>query len=215
MLKILYEDNHLLVVEKPPGLPTQPSIHSHDSLEEQAKRWIKNKYNKPGRVFLHAVHRLDKQVSGIVVFAKTSKALSRLNDTFKQKGVSKQYIAWVGGIPPLEAEVLENFITHDDFKANLGSATSKKVKVARLSYRVIQRKRKQSLLEIDLDTGRYHQIRVQLAEIGCPIIGDVKYGSKRRLEHDGIALHHTRMTFPHPVTGEQLTFDSPWCYCIK
>ncbi|HEY4830979.1 MAG TPA: RluA family pseudouridine synthase, partial [Waddliaceae bacterium] len=209
MLKIIYEDNHLLVVEKPSGLPTQPSEHSDDSLEEQAKHWMKTKYNKRGQVFLHAVHRLDKDASGIVVFSKTSKALSRLNDAIRKKLVSKLYLAWVEGTPPLKEGTLENFLLHDDFKANVVSATAKGAKVARMHYRIIKKKEKQTLLEIDLETGRYHQIRIQLAAVGCPIVGDVKYGSKQRFWHEGIALHHAKMCLPHPVSGEMLTFESP------
>lgn len=208
MLKILYEDNHLLVVEKPAGLPTQPSEHSHDSLEEQAKRWIKISHNKPGNVFLHAIHRLDKAVSGIVVFAKTSKALSRLNDAIRKKLVSKLYVAWVEGIPPHEEGILEHFLLHDDFKAAVVTDKAKGAKPARLHYRIIKKKEKQCLVEIDLETGRYHQIRAQLSAIGCPIIGDVKYGIKQHYENDGIALHHTKMVLPHPITGEKLVFES-------
>jgi 23S rRNA pseudouridine1911/1915/1917 synthase len=210
MLKIIYEDNHLLVLEKPSGLSTQPSGHSDDSLEEQAKHWIKTQCMKPGQVFLHAVHRLDKDVSGIVVFAKTSKALSRLNDAMRKKRFSKLYLALVEGIPSLEEAVLENFLIHDNFKAHIVSATTHGAKVARLRYRILKKfiKKKQSLLEIDLETGRYHQIRIQLSVIGCPILGDTKYESTQKFNHSGIALHHAKICFPHPILQKMLTFES-------
>lgn len=213
MIKVIYEDNHLLVVDKPAGIPTQPTAQSQDSLEEQAKSWIKAKHNKPGKVFLHAIHRLDKSASGIVVFAKTSKALSRLNDAIRQKAIKKWYLAWVEGIPHPHTGTLEHYLIHDDFKASVVHSSAKGAKLARLHYQMIKHDEHQSLLEIELETGRYHQIRAQLAAIGCPILGDIKYGSQQKLK-SGIALHHTKMTVPHPTTGEPLSLESlpKWDY---
>lgn len=205
---ILFVDNHLLIVNKAAGLLTQPSGTSQDSLELQAKAWIKQAYQKPGNVFLHAVHRLDKPVSGIVVFARTSKALTRLNQDIRDKKTKKIYSALVEGhVSSLEGQ-LEHYIKHDDFHAEIVPAKHPEAKLARLNYRVIAHQGEHTLLEIELNTGRYHQIRLQLATIGHPILGDRKYGSRMILD-DKIALHHTYLTFFHPVTKEALTVHAP------
>jgi 23S rRNA pseudouridine1911/1915/1917 synthase len=205
----LFEDNHLLVLNKPAGLLTQPSGTNQESLEEQAKAWLKSVYHKPGRVFLESVHRLDKPVSGVVVFCKTSKALSRLHAEMRAKRIRKLYWAWVEGSPsPIEG-VIEHTIHHDEFHAQIVLTEHPKGKVARLLYRTLKYQQGRTLLEIELDTGRYHQIRVQLAAIGHPIWGDAKYGSKHIYMPGAIALHHRRLQLIHPITQVWLTFEAP------
>ncbi len=206
----LYEDNHLLVLNKPSGLLTQPSGTEQDSLEQQAKQWLKEVYHKPGQVFLEAVHRLDKPVSGIVLFSKTSKALARLNAAIRHKQTRKIYWAWVEQAPPDDQGVLEHVLVHDDFHARIVPAGYPEGKLARLTYRVLQRQEKRTLLEIELETGRYHQIRLQLSAIGCPVCGDRKYGSQQAYAPHAIALHHRRLQFPHPISQEQLIIEAPW-----
>lgn len=205
----IYEDNHLLVLNKPAGLLTQPSGTDQPSLEQAAKKWLKDKYHKPGNVFLEAVHRLDKPVSGIIVFGKTSKALSRLNASIRSKQTRKYYYAWVEGIPPFDEGVLEDYLVHDDYIAQVVPSHHPQAKLARLSYRVMEKRSQDALLEIELETGRYHQIRVQLAAMGCPIWGDRKYGSHRSFQEGSIALHHGRLLLPHPISGEVLSLEAP------
>lgn len=200
----IFEDNHLLVLNKPAGLLTQPSGTNQESLEEQAKAWIKEKYQKPGNVFLTAIHRLDKGVSGVVVFSKTSKALSRLNASMRDKKTQKIYWAWLEGVLPHDKGMLENLIIHDDFHAKVDPNG----KLARLSYRVLKRDKECTLVEIELETGRYHQIRVQFGFLGYPIWGDNKYGGKQRYQPDAIALHHRRLEIPHPITQEGMIFEA-------
>ena len=205
----IYEDNHLLVLNKSPGLLTQPSGTEQDSLEQQAKDWLKVVYHKSGKVFLAAVHRLDKPVSGVVVFGKTSKAVERLNALMRSKQTRKIYWAWVEGYPPNSEGFLENFLAHDDFQARLVGEHHPKGKLARLTYRVLEYRMDRSLLEIELETGRYHQIRLQLSAIGCPIWGDYKYGSRQDYEPGAIALHHRSLQLIHPVSRASLTFEAP------
>lgn len=208
MIKVLYEDNHLLVVDKPAGLLTQPSGTDEDSLESQCKQWIKERDNKPGNVYLHAVHRLDKPVSGIVVFAKTSKALSRLNESIREQKVKKWYTAMTELAPETDEGTLQHYLTHDEHRASVEKIRDKTAKLAILHYRVLELKKEGTILEIRLETGRYHQIRAQLAEAGCSIIGDKKYGACSNYLPDAIALHHHRFEIPHPVSGEILQFTS-------
>jgi 23S rRNA pseudouridine1911/1915/1917 synthase len=204
-LEILYEDNHLLAVNKPAGLLTQPSGTDQDSLETQCKAWIKEKYKKPGNVFLEAVHRLDKPVSGVVLFAKTSKALSRLNASMRSKAIKKTYYAYVEKLPPRSEETLEHFLIHDDYQARIAPEG----KLSRLHYRTLRKNGSHAVLEIELETGRYHQIRAQLAAIGCPIAGDYKYGAQEAYPYEGIGLHNQRMEITHPITNQGLTFEAP------
>ncbi|MEI8125801.1 MAG: RNA pseudouridine synthase [Parachlamydiaceae bacterium] len=205
-MDVIYEDNHLLIVNKPAGLLTQPAGEVQDSLETQAKAWIKDKYLKKGDVFLGVVHRLDKPVSGIVVFAKTSKALSRLNESLRSKEVQKTYYALVEGRPPRQEGILEHYLRHDDYRAYVCDKKDPRGKLARLHYHV----REGSLLEIILETGRYHQIRCQCSASGFPIVGDIKYGGHvtPHFSSNQIALHHGRVTIKHPVTQALLTFES-------
>lgn len=208
-MKVLYEDNHLLVVEKPAGLLTQPSGTDQPSLEVISKTYIKEKYNKSGNVFLEAVHRLDKPVGGIVLFARTSKALSRLQASMRAKQCSKTYWAMVEGVVPSSEGVLEHYLLHDDHQSLIVAKSNPNGKLAKLKYRFLGYLRENNWLEIDLDTGRYHQIRAQLAEIGCPIVGDHKYGSRIAFMPNCIALHHVQMTVRHPVSDALLSFKSP------
>jgi 23S rRNA pseudouridine1911/1915/1917 synthase len=205
----LFEDNHLLVLNKPAGLLTQPSGTEQESLEQQAKAWLKEIYHKPGNVFLEAVHRLDKPVSGIIVFGKTSKALTRLNAAMRAKQVRKVYWAWVEGSLSSNEGQLEHFLAHDDFHAKVVDRHHPEGKIARLTYRVLQRQKERTLLEINLATGRYHQIRLQLAALGHPIWGDHKYGGRARYEPEAIALHHRQLQIPHPISHTMMTFEAP------
>lgn len=208
MIKILFEDNHLLVIEKPAGIPTQKSKDCEESLEEQAKAFLKKRDRKPGQVFLHPIHRLDKAVSGIVVFAKTSKSLSRLNAFIREKKAKKTYHALVESTD-LESGVLEHYLRHDAFQAYVSlEKIDSETRWARLTYKVIEKRESCSLVEIELDTGRYHQIRAQFGFINAPILGDYKYGSKTRLKAASIALHHSHFEILHPITKRSLLFSS-------
>ncbi len=205
-MEVIFVDNHILVVSKPAGLSTQ--THGHmPSLEEEAKQWIKKKYNKPGAVFLQPIHRLDKSVSGLVLFARTSKALTRLQEQMRTLQIKKTYFAYVEGIPEPKEAALEHFLIHDAFRARI----SPEGKSARLSYRTLSTENNTSFLEIELHTGRYHQIRAQLAAIGHPILGDAKYGSTRT-HHPGIALHHGLLEFLHPVLKTPTKFQSDYAH---
>lgn len=203
--RVIFCDNHVLVVDKPAMMVTQPTEGHKTSLEDWAKAWIKEKYQKPGAVFLHAVHRLDKEVSGLVLFARTSKALSRLNEAMRDGKTQKTYEALVEGTLPNEEGTLLDEIEHKEHFARVGSG-----KKAILHYRVIEKYQDTTLVEIDLETGRYHQIRAQFSSFGHPIVGDKKYGSKRANKKPGIALHNTRLTFPHPISGQLITEHSQW-----
>lgn len=206
MLKIIFEDNHLLVLLKPPHLPTQPTPQSSESLETLGKMWLKEKYKKTGNVFLHAIHRLDGPVSGVVVFAKTSKALSRLQASMRASQTEKTYLAWVEG--KLEGSAtLEDYLVHGDHNALLGKPSDKGAKKCRLSYTVLEQQKGKTLIKVHLETGRYHQIRAQFGFRGHPIIGDKKYGS--RVTASSIALYHVAFSIPHPITGATMTFEAP------
>jgi len=206
-MRILFCDNHLLIVSKPAGLATQPHSGSSSSLLEDAKAWLKKEFDKPGAVFLEPIHRLDKPVSGLVLFARTSKALSRLQESMREHKIEKHYRAWIEGHLPEEEGTLEHFLVHDEHKARVVSASHTEGKKARLHYRQIGHQKGMSLVEISLETGRYHQIRVQCAAMGSPVVGDEKYGSKLAWKKEGIALQSARLSFPHPVTKELLSFE--------
>jgi 23S rRNA pseudouridine1911/1915/1917 synthase len=207
--EILYEDNHLLVVNKPAGVLTQPSGTEQTNLEDICKTWIKETYQKPGNVFLQAVHRLDKAVSGIVIFARTSKALSRLNASLRSHEFRKVYYAVVEGIPAQQEGVLEDYLVHDDYHSVVADASTPQAKLCRLNYRSIKQQGHFALLEIILLTGRYHQIRVQLASSGHPIVGDVKYKSCEPYLPNAIALHHGQVQFPHPTLDKLMDIQAP------
>lgn len=218
MLEILYQDNHLLAVVKPAGLATQPSPTSDASLEKLCKEWIKKETGKPGNVYLHAIHRLDKPVSGIVLFAKSSKALSRLNEAMRMKHMQKTYLALVEGNLPQSEGNLEHYLLHGDHYAHVVPETALGAKSARLRYVVTAskeiNKKVYSLVEIKLETGRYHQIRAQMSAIGYPIIGDSKYGSHVSYKEGAIALSHAHFSFPHPTTGEIISLSTSLGDCF-
>jgi 23S rRNA pseudouridine1911/1915/1917 synthase len=203
----IYEDNHLLIVNKAPGVLVQGDITGDIPLVDLCKEYLGKKYKKPGAVFLGVVHRIDRPVSGIVVLARTSKALERMNALFREKQTKKTYWAITGEKPPNDTGTLTHWLLKDE-KKNKTSAFSKETVGAsrsELSYSVIAKQDKQWLLEINPVTGRPHQIRVQLASMGCPIKGDVKYGSPTTLRADGsIALHARMLEFVHPVKKEQM-----------
>ena len=206
-MDVLYFDNHIVVVKKPAGIPTQSTEET--SVETEARAWAKKQFEKKGDVFLHALHRLDKPVSGILLLAKTSKALERLHEAFRQKLMKKTYVALVEGFISEESGVLENYLTQIEYRSLVSNEQDPAAKFCRLSYKVLERNSFSTLLEIDLETGRYHQIRCQLAHKGHPVVGDLKYGAKyipKKKAH--IALHHQKMEFPHPVTKERLFFEA-------
>ncbi len=207
-LEVLYEDTHLLFVNKPAGLLTQPTAEVADSAEERAKHYLKIKYQKSGNVYLHAIHRLDRPASGIVLFAKSSKALSRLNEALRNKHIHKWYLAICTGIFEKKAGVMTHFLVHDDHKASVSSSESAGGKKSELEYEVLKSENGLNLVGIHLITGRYHQIRAQLAYSAHPIIGDGKYGSKYPYNNEGIALHHYKMQIPHPITKEIISIES-------
>ncbi len=199
-MNILFCDNHLLIAFKPAGVATQPDF------VEGVKTWVKQKYGKPGNVFLEPIHRLDQPVSGLVIFARTSKALSRLQEAMRLGKIHKTYRAYVEGALPESEGVLEDYLMHGDHIAKVVSKTNTEGKYARLRYKVSRRMEKQTEVEIALETGRYHQIRIQFAHRGFPIVGDQKYGSKLSWKGEGIALRHEKVMVPHPVTQELMTF---------
>lgn len=209
-LDVLYHDNQMLAVNKPAGLLTQPSGTDKDNLEDSAKVYIKEVKGKPGNVFLHAVHRLDQVVSGIVLFACTDKALSRLNADMRAHRFTKIYHAVVSGTPPQPEGSLHHFLIHDDYRAEVAKEGDPDARECLLDYKVLKQSGGKSLLKIQLHTGRYHQIRAQLAETGCPIVGDEKYGSKIKLPGGAIALHHARLTVIHPVSKAETVIEAPY-----
>lgn len=209
-LEVLYHDNQMLAVNKPAGLLTQPSGTDKDNLEDRSKVWIKEAKNKPGNVFLHAVHRLDQVVSGIVLFACTDKALSRLNADMRAHRFTKIYHAVASAAPPQSEGSLRHFLIHDDYRAEVAKEGDPDARECLLNYKVLKQSKNQTLLEVQLHTGRYHQIRAQLAAIGCPILGDEKYGSKVKLSGGAIALHHARLTVIHPVSKAEIVIEAPY-----
>jgi 23S rRNA pseudouridine1911/1915/1917 synthase len=210
-LQVLHEDNHIIVINKRVGDIVQGDKTGDEPLSDVVKAYIKEKYNKPGEVFLGVVHRLDRPTTGIVVFAKTSKALTRLNETFKNRETQKTYWAVVKNQPPKETDTLIHFLKRNP-KNNTSKAHIKEVpdsKKASLTYKIIKKLDNYFILEIDLHTGRHHQIRAQLQVIGCPIKGDLKYGFDRSNPDGGIHLHARKLVLTHPVSKESLSFSAP------
>lgn len=207
----LYEDNHIIIVHKECGEIVQGDKTGDTPLSESVKHWLKEKYAKPGNVFLGVVHRLDRPVAGIVVFAKTSKALKRLNDMFRKGEVSKTYWAIVQKTPEKQEETLINWLVRNE-KQNKSYAHENEVpnsKKAILHYKVLGSSDYYTLLEINLQTGRHHQIRCQLAHIGCTIKGDLKYGARRSNPDGGISLLARRIEFVHPVSHDKIMVEAP------
>ena len=210
-MQVVYEDNHIIIVNKESGEIVQGDKTGDIPLSETVKAYIKEKYAKPGAVFLGVVHRLDRPVSGLVVFARTSKALSRLNDMFRNGEVHKTYWAIVQQHPEHEEGTLENWLVRNE-KQNKSYAYQREVpnsKKAILKYRMIGQSERYYLLEVNLLTGRHHQIRCQLAAMGCPIKGDLKYGAKRSNPDGSISLLAHRVEFIHPVSKQHIVVESP------
>lgn len=210
-MEILYEDNHLIIVNKAPGEIVQGDKTGDEPLVETLRQWIKKKYSKPGNVFCGVVHRLDRPVGGVVVFAKTSKALTRLNEMFRLGKVDKTYLAVTRNRPPHDSERLTGYVRTVE-KNNKSYFTTTEVhgsKPVALSYRYLGASDRYHISEIHLETGRKHQIRVQLASIGCPIKGDLKYGDRRSNPDGSISLRAHRITFEHPVSGKLIDVTAP------
>ena len=210
-MTVVYEDNHIIVVNKTASEIVQADKTGDTPLSETVKQYLKEKYQKPGNVFLGVTHRLDRPVSGLVIFAKTSKALTRLNEMFRAGEVKKTYWAVVKNAPKESEGELVHFLVRNE-KQNKSYAYDKEVpnsKKAVLDYRLIGRSENYYLLEVDLKTGRHQQIRCQLAKMGCPIKGDLKYGSPRSNPDGSICLHARRVRFVHPVSKELIELKAP------
>jgi 23S rRNA pseudouridine1911/1915/1917 synthase len=209
-LEVLYEDNHLLVVNKPAMLPTMGVAPSRPSLLSICKEYIREKFDKPGNVYLGVVSRLDAPVTGVVLLARTSKAAKRLNEAFRDREVQKVYWAVVSGMPDPPQGTLEHYLRKDERhrKVHVTNAGATDAQLARLQYEVRGNHVDSSLVEVQLETGRKHQIRVQLAKLGHPIVGDRKYGSDREFPL-GIALHSRSLEIEHPVQKEPIRFEAP------
>jgi len=209
-LEILHEDNHLLVILKPAGLLIQGDRSGAVTLFEIAKRYLKDKYKKPGNVYLGLVHRLDKRTAGVVVFAKTSKAASRLSSQFRERRVKKVYRVVVEGNIPARATL--NHILLRDRTKGISRIIKEMIPGAqkvKLSYRVIKRSSRGALLEVIPETGRHHQIRAQLGAFGYPIVGDTRYGAKKKFANGGIGLFAYKISFCHPVKKNEITIRAP------
>ena len=210
-MTVLYEDTHIIAVNKTCNEIVQGDKTGDTPLSEIVKDYIKVKYNKPGAVFLGVPHRLDRPTSGVVLFARTSKALTRLNEMFKShEQIKKTYWAIVQGCPKVPEARLENYLTRNETlnKSFIAKPNAKEAKLAILTYKTLVREH-YSLLEINLETGRHHQIRCQLAAIGCPVKGDLKYGAKRSNPDGGISLHARQIAFIHPVKKEPICITAP------
>jgi len=221
-LQILHEDNHIIVINKRAGDIVQGDKTGDKPLSDVVKEYIKEKYDKPGNVFLGTVHRLDRPTTGIVIYARTSKALERLNKMLRDKTIKKTYWAVVQNQPQKTADTLTNYLKKNP-KNNKSTAFSKEVegsKKAILHYKTLKNLDNYSLLEVDLETGRHHQIRVQLSNIGAIIKGDLKYGAKRSNKDGSIHLHARKIEFTHPVSKELIKITAPtpsdpvWDACL-
>ena len=211
-MTVLYEDNHIIAVNKTCNEIVQGDKTGDTPLSEIVKAYIKEKYNKPGEVFLGVTHRLDRPTSGVVLFARTSKALTRLNEMFKShEQIKKTYWAIVQGAPKQPEARLENWLVRNEpqNKSYIAKPGAKDAKQAILSYKTLVRGENYTLLEINLETGRHHQIRCQLAAIGCPVKGDLKYGAKRSNPDGGICLHARKIEFIHPVSKQEICITAP------
>lgn len=210
-LQVLFEDNHLIIVNKKAGDITQGDKTGDKPLSDIVKEYVKDKYNKPGKVFIGTVHRLDRPTSGVVVFARTSKALERLNKMLREKTINKTYWALVKTQPNKTSDTLINFLKKDT-KKNKSFVYKKEIegsKKAILHYKVIKKLENYFLVEIDLETGRHHQIRTQLAHIGSTVKGDLKYGFPRSNKDGSISLHARKIKFTHPVSKEEIEITAP------
>ena len=211
-MTVLYEDNHIIAVNKTCNEIVQGDKTGDTPLSETVKAYIKAKYNKPGEVFLGVTHRLDRPTSGVVLFARTSKALTRLNEMFKShEQIRKTYWAIVQGAPKQPEARLENWLTRNAQlnKSFITKPGAKEAKQAVLTYKTLVKGEHYTLLEVNLETGRHHQIRCQLAAIGCPVKGDLKYGAKRSNPDGGICLHARKIEFIHPVSKQPICITAP------
>lgn len=210
-MTVLYEDNHLIIINKASSEIVQGDKTGDKPLSEMVKEYLKEKYNKPGNVFCGVIHRLDRPTSGIVVFAKTSKALSRLNKMFRDDEVGKVYWAIVQNRPVSKSGTLTHYLVKDERKNKSFAYNTEKThtKKAVLHYSLIAESDNYYLIEVQLETGRHHQIRVQLAQIGCPVKGDLKYGAKRSNRDGSISLHARNISFVHPVSKKKIDITAP------
>lgn len=210
-MEVIYEDNHIIVVNKAAGEIVQGDKTGDKPLVEIVREYIKEKYHKPGNVFCGVAHRLDRPVAGLVVFAKTSKALTRLNDMFRNGNVKKTYWAITRNMPPQPEGRIVSYITSTERNNKSYSSPDPRpgAKEAALSYRHVASSERYHLLEVNLETGRKHQIRVQLASIGCPVRGDLKYGDKRSNPDGSISLMARHIEFVHPVSGNLISLTAP------
>lgn len=211
MVNVVYEDNHIIIVNKAASEIVQGDKTGDKPLSETVKEYLKEKYHKPGGVFIGVTHRLDRPVSGLVVFAKTGKALARLNEMFRTGKVKKTYWAIVKNLPPTEEGTLTHYLARNEKQNKSYAYDTEKPgsKQAVLHYRLLSRSDRYCLLEVDLKTGRHHQIRCQLAKIGCPIKGDLKYGFPRSNPDGSISLHARRVSFEHPVSHQLIEAEAP------
>lgn len=208
---VLYEDNHLIAVHKPAGMLTQKDNTGDTCILDEVKAFLKIKYNKPGEAFIGCIHRLDRPVSGIILLAKTSKALERMNDQFREKQTQKRYLAIVKNQPPKTEDTLVHYLLKNTTK-NISKVHENEIphsKRAELDYKIMAKSDQFYLLEIILKTGRHHQIRAQLSAIGCPIRGDLKYGFPRSNEDGSISLHAYNLSFTHPVNKDLMSINCP------
>ena len=210
-MEIVYEDNHLIIVNKACGEIVQGDRTGDEPLVETLKQWIKEKYQKPGNVFCGVIHRIDRPTSGLVVFARTSKGLSRMNELFRKGEVHKTYWAIVQNRPPKQTDTLTHWLVAQEKgnRTEVFDAPKEGAQKAVLKYRVIAEGERYHLLEVELLTGRKHQIRAQLSHIGCPIKGDLKYGARRSNPGGGISLQSHRICFQHPVSKLEIDITAP------
>ncbi len=210
-VEVIYEDNHLIIVNKRAGEIVQGDKSGDEPLLERVRQYIKETYAKPGNVFCGLVHRLDRPVAGLVVFAKTSKGLSRMNELFRNGGVRKTYWAITRNCPEEHEGQLTHWITtvEKTNKSTAHKSPKANAKEARLSYKLIAQSNRYSLLEVNLETGRKHQIRVQLSAMGCPVRGDLKYGDKRSNPDGSISLMARKIEFIHPISGKEIRLTAP------
>lgn len=209
--QVLFEDNHIIIVNKKAGDIVQADVYDDKTLRDEVKDYIKEKYDKPGNVYLGVVHRIDRPVTGAVIFARTSKALARMNDMFRKRNLQKIYWAVVDQPPPKEEDYLVNYLRKDitKNKSYITSETNPDAVRAELSYKLMAASDRYFLLQVELFTGRHHQIRTQLASIGCRIKGDLKYGFPRSNPDASIHLHARSLKFQHPVSKEEVSIVAP------
>lgn len=210
-MEVVYDDNHIIIVNKSAGELVQGDRTGDPTLIDSLKAWIKETYNKPGNVFVGVTHRIDRPTCGLVVMAKTSKGLSRMNELFRKGDVHKTYWAVVGKQPPKQSDTLVHYLksVEQGNKTRVSGTPREGYQRAELKYSVIASSQRYWLLEVDLITGRKHQIRAQLSAIGCPIKGDLKYGAPRSNPDGGISLQAHRIRFTHPVSGKDIDVTAP------